>query len=162
MTRPNILLVDDRLRELTRMLSLLRERLPGYDIHTCGSEAEFLKRLGDLASQPPVLVVTEVLVRWGGPAPSPPGFTMFKAGFRLADMCHGEMPDTRVIFYTGLGRNEDPEEFASRSPWAVHVRTDRDHARLLMAISEHLGIEIPGITPAATEGERTPDGGAPP
>ena len=147
-----ILIVEDDYLQACWLKGVLEEHLPGVEVRLIPTELKFREAMESLRSQPPDLVILDVMLRWTDPAPDmvpapsdvrESGF--FRAGFRCERLLrqYPETEETSVILYTVLEEGDIQQTDIGFDLERLHAKTryinkDSDPSHLLDAVKEVL------------------------
>jgi DNA-binding NarL/FixJ family response regulator len=155
----NILLVEDDYLQSQWLHRHLVGEFPGAQIRVIHTESQFHSELDELASDPPDVVVMDIMLRWADPAPDMPtppaevsenGF--YRAGVRCARLLAQRERTSGVplILYTVLEFRALEEELKSFPLNVIHLRKDSDVSPLIRLLRGSLqgAVSIPaGMRP---------------
>lgn len=138
-----ILSVEDDPLQSEWLRQILSERFPTIGLRQISTEYEFGNRFEEIATDPPKVILLDMMLRWTDPAPSMPkrppevregGLT--QAGRRCEQRLQADPRTSSVpiIFYTVLER-EDVGDLPAN---VVHVEKDADPAELIRVITPML------------------------
>lgn len=141
-----ILVVEDDYLQSEWLVPTLRDTFPRVRIEAVSTEKEFRTKLPEILTDPPTVVVMDVMLRWADPEPTmeppPPeveegGF--YRAGLRCQQLLAAQQRTSHVpvILYTVLDREDLNREF-DKLPDNVHYLRKSDNARPLMNICRAL------------------------
>jgi len=147
-----ILIVEDDYLQASNMAEALRSNFPESKVRRLGSEYAFVSALESIRSEPPEIVLMDIMLRWAEPTPDtpPPPEEVTRGGFARAGIrClklllqSSETKHVPVILYSVLERGDVANEFDSLPGHVLFLRKDADddvlvrHLRsLLVGIGE--------------------------
>jgi CheY-like chemotaxis protein len=139
-----ILVVEDDKVQADLILSKLRYAFPRDRIEHFRTEHEFQSRIDKVITDPPDVVVMDVMLRWTAPSPNLPEQPddvrqggVLRAGFRCKKLLarHDETKNIPVIFYSVLTENDLRNEI---QPNDVYLLKDAEKADLVDIICQQI------------------------
>src|SRR5690242_14095860 len=140
-----IILLEDDHRQVDSSREKIVSVFPQLSVEIVNSEYEFRQQLESIATQPPDVIVIDVMLRWTDPAPQMPlrppdvqreGF--YTAGLRCAKLLQHD-PRTRripLIFYTLVPADEVKEKVLTddelRKTDPIIINKSGDAQKLIM------------------------------
>jgi len=154
-----ILIVEDDYLQASNMEEALLRNFPESKVRCLRSEYAFIKDLESIRSEPPDMVLMDIMLRWSEPTPDTPpapeeisrgGF--FRAGIRCLTLLLQSSETNRVpvVLYSVLERIDVVEELGPLPDHVLFLRKDADDeilVRHLRSLLAGLG-EVPDAMPS--------------
>jgi DNA-binding NarL/FixJ family response regulator len=142
-----ILIVEDDHLQADWIRTTLESGLEGANVEHIRTEHDFQQHFDEIASDPPNVVVMDVMLRWSDPAPeipAPPdnvrteGF--YRAGLRCSRLLARNERTTRipVILFTVLEHSDLEDELQKLGRNIIYLRKEADADQLVAAVRSRL------------------------